>query len=804
MKNRAILVLCGLAVLAVSTAYLGTDDPVALLLKQMDTYKLVNPQEKVYLHLDQPRYPVGSDVWFSAYVVNADEGGRSKLSGVLHVALISPQDSILIQKKLLLTNGLAAGDFNLPDTLQEGIYRIRAYTQLMRNAGPAFFFDQAITIGDWPATDGVAKGPIPIQIEARFFPEGGSLVEGISSKIGIKTVNGSGLGAAVVGRIVDQTGRKLASFRTGNSGLGTFTLNPKAGAVYLAKVETVGGSTAEFPLPLAKPSGHVLAVDHLDSNQLSLRIFSTPSLLTGKELKLVVQHNTNILFVFKALIREPEIQINVDRKQLPSGIIHLTLFSENMEPLAERLVFNRNIAEELETRIVGLKESYTAGAALEFELGSLLKGVPEAAIYSMAISNSDLPNVSTEKEANILGSLLLCADLSDYIENPNIYFADHSKETEAAIDNLLLTQVWSRFSWLNVLTASPKKPEFSAEKNLKVSGTLLSLDGKRAVRGKVSLFAPDKGSFVLDTLTDAAGRFNYDNLVFEDGTRFVLQATDEKGRQNVQIKLDPQADPVPTTSKYKAALALLNKESTPTQTNQNKPALAQSPNRTTSSEAIRLKEVRIKSKKRTIMQSSNLNGAGVADQILQEIDIGTCINLLQCLKGRVSGYVLRNDTPFLVRSPKTPMMLSLDGVLIDGARLRDLNPGEIESIEVLKNPINTAVYGIRGLGGVLVINTKKGKNNQVIRYKPWIVTHLPVGFATSRTFPSEPTASQNSGTRGSGSGTIYWNPRISTGKAGPTKMIIKVNRVPGNYRIVLEGITEKGELGRTVYNYSVK
>lgn len=801
MKNRWILVLCGLAAYALLTGLLKTDDPVMVLLKQMDAYKQLNPQEKVYLHLDQSRYTAGSNIWFSAYVLNANDSGRSKFSGVLNVEFIDPQDSLVAHKKLLLVNGVASGDFSLPETLPEGVYRIRAYTRLMRNAGPAFFFDQAIAIGSWPATNATQKGITLDRIHLGFFPEGGSLVEGIQTKIGIKALKESGQAAAVAGNIIDQSSRKVASFRTDNLGQGYFILNPSAGSVYLAKVELEGGSTAEFPLPVAKSSGHLLQLDDLDTNQLSLRIFSSPSILTGAELKLVVQHQANILFVFKALAKEPEIQIKVNRNRLPTGIIHLTLFSENMQPLAERLVFNLNPAEALETNLNGLKASYAPGATLEVELVSKVNGGFEAAVYSLAISNSDLAQAQPEKETNILSSLLLCADLSEYVEAPNQYFTDDGKETKTALDNLLLTQVWSRFSWMDVLKAAAKKPQFVAEKTLSISGTLLSLSGKPVIRGKISLFAPDKGSFVLDTLTDEKGRFNYDNLVFPDSTRFVLQATDEKGRQNVQIRLDPQANPVQTISKQRASLALLNKQFTTTSKNQ---PLEELQNSTASRAAIRLKEVQIKSQKRPITQSSNLNGAGVADQILHEIDMGTCISLLQCLKGRVSGYVLRNDTPFLARSPNTPMVLSLDGVLLDGIRLRDLNPSEIESIEVLKTPINTAVYGVRGLGGVLVINTKKGKNNASIRYKPWIVTHLPVGFAQSRTFSEASTANLKPGKPVQQTGTLYWNPQISTGKTGRVKLLIKTNSIAGNYRIVLEGMTEKGRLGRTVYNFSVK
>ena len=37
-----------------------------------------------------------------------------------------------------------------------------------------------------------------------------------------------------------------------------------------------------------------------------------------------------------------------------------------------------------------------------------------------------------------------------------------------------------------------------------------------------------------------------------------------------------------------------------------------------------------------------------------------------------------------------------------------INPSDIESVKVLKNPSETSIYGIRGGNGVVVITTKKG------------------------------------------------------------------------------------------------
>src|SRR5690606_1869889 len=56
----------------------------------------------------------------------------------------------------------------------------------------------------------------------------------------------------------------------------------------------------------------------------------------------------------------------------------------------------------------------------------------------------------------------------------------------------------------------------------------------------------------------------------------------------------------------------------------------------------------------------------------------------------------RNNAPFIL----------VDGVERD---LNNLDPNEIESISVLKDASATAVYGVRGANGVILITTKRGR-----------------------------------------------------------------------------------------------
>ena len=104
------------------------------------------PFEKAYLQLDKSYYGAGDTIWFKAYIMIGQQHRLSAISGVLNVDLINQKNEIIRSIKLPIANGVTRGDFALPDTLQEGSYRVRAYTNWMRNSGPEYFFDKTITI----------------------------------------------------------------------------------------------------------------------------------------------------------------------------------------------------------------------------------------------------------------------------------------------------------------------------------------------------------------------------------------------------------------------------------------------------------------------------------------------------------------------------------------------------------------------------------------------------------------------------------------------------------------------------------
>ena len=117
-------------------------------------------------------------------------------------------------------------------------------------------------------------------------------------------------------------------------------------------------------------------------------------------------------------------------------------------------------------------------------------------------------------------------------------------------------------------------------------------------------------------------------------------------------------------------------------------------------------------------KKSDLTGA-VTRANMGALEKSPNVNVLQALKGVVPGLNIgvatkAGDSPGIsIRgrnsiSGSTEPLVVLDGVIYRG-NIVDINPSDIESIDVLKDASSTAIYGSQAANGVLMITTKTAK-----------------------------------------------------------------------------------------------
>lgn len=897
MKTRYIFAYLFLLTSLGFFAFRLADDPFETLLKKLSDYNETHPQEKVYLHLDKPYYAIGDNIWFKAYLKNSLNNEPSQISNALYAELIDEKDSVRKQIKLPVVAGISWGDFKLTDTLPEGNYRIRAYTQWMRNAGPDFFFDKTIKIGNawanrvftktsyalsrkdnaeqvetmirFTGKQGEAYAARPVNYEVRlknkvaergkaitndkgeisftfvnkqpdsaisgtitarltmadkqevvksipvnttssrldvqFFPEGGNLVENIPVRIGVKSTSASGSGQQVSGTVADNDGNEVLSFTTNQLGMGSIMLNPQSGKTYTAKIIRKDNVLQNVPLPAALAKGYVLSINNLDSTKISAKVLLSESLLNQGNLTLVVQHNNNVLTVLRAKTEKQVSVFSFPKKDLPSGVIHFTLFTGDNVPVAERIIFIHHASDQIDISLPGLKPLYKTRENVAVEFTAKNEGKVTQGSFSIAVTNTAAITPDLDNESNILTSLLLTSDLKGYVEKPNYYLSGDTRQIREDTDNLMLTQGWSRFLWKNLMNEPVKGEVFLPEKTLQVSGLVTTPGGKPVAKSKVSLFSTSGGVFLLDTLTDVHGRFNFSNLAFGDSTKFVVQSRNAKNKNAGEIKLDVIPGQVVTRNKNTGDVEVNVNEAIQSYIRKSESYFDDLTKRGLLEHSYTLDQVNIVQQKIQAKNSSNLNGAGHADAIINAKDLSTCINLSQCLQGRVAGLIIRDGKAYLLRNQGIPMQIIVDGMNMEPDYLNVITPFDVETIEILKSVGNTSIYGSRGGGGILLITTKRGGGDlSYNRYAPGIITYAPKGYYAIREFYSPQYTPENTIQGTDRRSTVYWNPHVPADAQGKGKFNFYNTDEPGTYRIVIEGINADGQLARKVYTYEVK
>ncbi len=121
-----------------------------------------------------------------------------------------------------------------------------------------------------------------------------------------------------------------------------------------------------------------------------------------------------------------------------------------------------------------------------------------------------------------------------------------------------------------------------------------------------------------------------------------------------------------------------------------------------------------------VQKKRDLTGA-IASVKSDEITKMPTSNVMDAISGRVSGLDITrasgsagSEVNITLRGNRSINGSNKPLFIIDGVEgnYEDLNPGDIESVEVLKDASSTAIYGSAGANGVIIITTKRGKEGK--------------------------------------------------------------------------------------------
>jgi len=863
-------------------------------LQKLDTYHERHIKEKIYLHLDKNDYSAGETMWFKLYCTTAPFNYLSNISKIANVELISPTNKIIKSIKIPITLGLSIGDFNLPDTLEEGSYRVRSFTRWMQNDSVANFYERVVPITNGRSDHIITKselvkngtenmfqinlktiqgaplinnnisytlqpnnnkeksgrlksndnGTIALELKDDFkggtlslqflsldkrrilksfvipdpnnqnsiqiFPESGELVNNILSKTGFKILSPNGLGKKAKIKVVEENQTTVADFETNSLGMGSIPLVLQTGKKYVATALFEDGSSTSASLPPVQNSGYVLTVNSVLKDKIAAQLSATADLVNGKDIYLIAQYNGLVLHAAKQKLNGAEILFNIPKKNLPSGVLQLSILTDQMIPIMERLVFNYNttstllpVSVELNKLSFSTRDKVIANLSVKYEDSDTTRF---AALSASVVNLSKVDSTTDRYYSSIVSELLLKSDLRGFIERPNYYFADLTNIKLTELDNLMLIQGWRKLDWKNY--TSTATAAFLPEKGLTIAGTIKKTARKAVVpNAKVTIIPTSNMLLSIDTLTDNNGRFSFDELLFADSVKFIVTGDGPKEKKRVDIVIDNPLTPPPNASKDQPLL--LNDINTTllTQLKNSQQFLGELEAAGIIEKSIRLEEVQVNRVRTTKADknSRNLNGPGNADQVISADELSGCATFAQCLNGRLNGVIFRNGIPYSTRSMNSPMQVVLDGMYIEPEQIDMINTADIASVEVLRSIGNTAIYGMYGGNGVIVITSKSGDAISSSYTPTGIVTITPKGLYVPRTFfkPQYDATIQNKLTRDLRT-TIAWEPNLITPKDGKTHFEFFTSDEPGTYKLTVEGISMDGKIAHLEYLIAVK
>ncbi|HEY0679622.1 MAG TPA: hypothetical protein VGD17_15160 [Chitinophagaceae bacterium] len=751
--------------------------------------------EKLYLHSDKSFYMAGDIAWFSIYNVDGKYHKPLDVSKLAYVELIDHRNIPVLQAKIELRKGKGNGSFHLPVSLNSGNYKLRAYTSWMKNFGADYFFEKKITlVNSLKASPQLSISASPTY-KVNFFPEGGNLVYGLTSRTAFKVTDQYGRGIEFKGAIVNEKNDTVATFSPLKYGIGNFSFTPAVNSVYKAIIKTSDGKVFSNDLPAIHSQGYVMNVSE-QAQKLKITVTTNlPSSLNGKQAFLFIHTRQVVKHAEARIFRDGVAEFVIDREVPGEGISHFTIFNDAKEPVCERLHFKYPEHKLLlETKVAnteyGARQKVNITIQATDERSNLA-----APTLSISVYRHD--ELSLENDNNLFNYLWLTSDLKGKIQSPDYYFTDVNDETAKAMDNLMMTHGWRRFAWENALKDQPASfgfiPEYYGHV---VKATVMNnKSGKPAREKAIYLSVPGSASQLYIGETDKNGNVFFDLRGYYGSGSIVVQTETEKDSSYTIDIMNP------FTAEYTAS------EAEPFE-------LSEESHRSLMARSVSMQVQQAYSgdslEKFESPSIDTTSFYGKPDNLYFLDDYTRFMTMEEVFNEYVSEVIItrKNGQPY-PQVMKTgegfmqgdPLVL-VDGVPVFRNRIIKYNPLKVKKLEVISNRY---VLGPLVFDGIINMSTYNG-NMEGLEFEPGSIVMDYEGLQLKREFYSpdhsiNPEANINIPDFRT---LLFWSPAIQPDAQGNVTINFFTSDLNGKYIGVVEGMDENGRAGRKVFSFEVK
>lgn len=429
-------------------------DPAETLDNVLNNIRTDIPADQVFLHPDRNLYHPGDTIRFKAYIRDRKTGIICSESISLYALLLDQERQAVDSARFRIINSTASGWLAVPENATAGNYSIVAFTSIMMNYSPDFIFIALVKIQEaGQERNGFNSGfhdstghsgrisPGKLSVDLKFLPESGTFIYGIRQRLAFNAVSSEGKVLNVSGEISNQKGDIIARFRSGHYGPGLVEFTPVSGDLYFASLYGQGFTGRKWPLPRPDSSGIAMKVVRSGEQFISI-------VLEGRG----VEDNSYLIAVTmnNSLILAKEVRLDSIRKfgirteNLPAGTAYITLYNNNLIPVAGRLVFIN------EQKVLKFEISHSSDSALPEDETELIinpfEGCTDkiSALLSVSVIDSVSGYCSSLPVPDIESSFLFDRGFYDNLPR-TIKLTGLSNIDKESVDLLLMTYGWRKF-----------------------------------------------------------------------------------------------------------------------------------------------------------------------------------------------------------------------------------------------------------------------------------------------------------------------------------------------------------------------
>lgn len=500
--------------------------------------------EKIYLAPEREEIQPGDTLSVSGLVVEARHFGLP-YSRYVHVEMFDGRDSLVIRQKLRCEDGRFCARIPVDTFQMPGIYYVRAYTRLMRNA-PAWTFPVcAVGIGR-PVNLPRLTGANRID-SVHFYPEGGRLVAGCPQVVVFDVRDANGRPLQVTGELVDGRDSLVAGhLATSADGRGVIRFIPAGETTYTLRLRrSPSEAYARFPLP---PADAAVSI-RMNINRGRLRYGLTASAEWEGNYRFVLFFRGDFSFEDTLSVHHPSGIADISGQ--PGGIYAGVLLDPSGQTVAERLIFDPGRGAAASSVLETDREAYVPGETARIDWPVSLP-LDTAARYLIrfvrkAASAQDAEDVAhkegmEEEGEDIASYLWLSSELETPLAcHPGCRLADGGFDLQA-IDRLLIGCRWRRRPLAGLLQESPAYA-YLPETVMSLGGKVESEWGNR-LKGGNMVALDNKTGFTYTGEITPDSRFIMGVDDFTEGHSFFIQAYNRKGK-SYNFRIYPDAETFP-------------------------------------------------------------------------------------------------------------------------------------------------------------------------------------------------------------------------------------------------------------------